>query len=155
MYNIWRCNLLSAFGGCIHPPNQEHHSMCIYLGIIKLIRIKRQFKSKLNSQKLKFRQISYTLNIIRLQYTFSGFIPKMIHPNLHSHFDFPSFLWLYPNLLPIQLTINVWKGCGNTCLQFFFCFTTFKCRVREILIFLINKLNITHQRTLGRENTGK
>ena len=42
--------------------------MCIYLGIIKLIRIKRQFKSTLDSQKLKFRQISYTLNIIRLQY---------------------------------------------------------------------------------------
>ena len=33
-----------------------------------MIRIKRQFKSTLNSQKLKFRQISYTLNIIRLQY---------------------------------------------------------------------------------------
>ena len=42
--------------------------MCIYKGIIKLIRIKRQFKSTLNSQKFKFRQISYTVNTIRLQY---------------------------------------------------------------------------------------
>ena len=69
MYYIWRCILFSAFGGRIHPQNQEHRYMCIYLGIIKLIRIKRQFKSTLNSQTLKFRQISYTLNIIRLQYT--------------------------------------------------------------------------------------
>ena len=44
--------------------------MYIYLGLIKLIRIKRQFKSTLNSLKLKFRQISYTLNIIRLQYIY-------------------------------------------------------------------------------------
>ena len=71
MYYIWRCILFSAFGGRIHPLNQVHRQMCIYLGIIKLIRIKRQFKSTLNSQKLEFRQISYTLNIIRSQYNIS------------------------------------------------------------------------------------
>ena len=72
MYYIWRCILFSAFDGRIHPPNQVHRLMCIYLGIIKLIRIKRQSKSTLNSQHLKFRQISYTLNIIRLQYCIQG-----------------------------------------------------------------------------------
>ena len=40
----------------------------IKVHIIKLIRIKRQFKSRINSQKFKFHQISYTLNIIHLQY---------------------------------------------------------------------------------------
>ena len=68
MYYIWRCILFSAFGGCIHPPNKVHRKMCIYKGIIKLIRMKRQFKFTPNSQKLKFRQISYTLNLIHLQY---------------------------------------------------------------------------------------
>ena len=54
--------------------------MCICIGtcIIKLIRIKRQFKSTLNSQKLKFRQISYTLNIIRLQYMVRPFKSLLI-----------------------------------------------------------------------------
>ena len=43
--------------------------MCIYKGIDRLIKIKSQIKSTLNSQKINVRQISYTLNIIRFQYT--------------------------------------------------------------------------------------
>ena len=63
MYSFWR--LWRSY-----PSTKSSTSLNVHFfkGITKLIRIKRQFKFTLNSQKLKFRQISYTLNIIRLQY---------------------------------------------------------------------------------------
>ena len=42
--------------------------MCNYKGLNKWTQINHQIKSTLNSRKSKNRQISYTLNIIHLQY---------------------------------------------------------------------------------------
>ena len=50
---------------------------------MKLIRMKRQFKFTPNSQKLKFRQISYTLNVIHLQYIFYIKIKKLCSSDIH------------------------------------------------------------------------
>ena len=44
--------------------------MCIYKGVNKWMTIQCQFKSTLNSKKIKVRQILYTLKIISLQYFF-------------------------------------------------------------------------------------
>ena len=88
--------------------------MCIYLGIIKLIRIKRQFKSMLKSQKLKFRQISYTLNIIRLQYTVFS---------------------IYHTLLTLSTTFVT-----SSTILIFFCFHPYQ----KVSCFILRILQTTH-----------
>ena len=54
------------------PPNQQHRWMRIYKAMNKWIKIKCQMRSMLYILKFKVRQISYTLNIIRLQYSCAG-----------------------------------------------------------------------------------
>ena len=73
---VWEQNcLIIIYNGTV---NVLHLAMYSFLPLwrsypsakSKFIRIKRQFKSTLNSQNFKFCQISYTLNIIRLQYIY-------------------------------------------------------------------------------------
>ena len=51
--------------------------MCIYKGLNKWIQINHQIKSTLKSRKAKNRQISYTLNIIHLQYFILSFLSNV------------------------------------------------------------------------------
>ena len=63
---IWWCIIFSDFGGWY--PSAKFKYISNHAAINKWIWIKYQIKSTPVSRKFKVRQISYTPNIIRLQY---------------------------------------------------------------------------------------